>query len=80
MSDTSSRVLDVAALAAAVTTVARHRKISMREVARETGLSPSSLTRLTQGQKPDADGLLTLLAWLNADAASFAVLREDGPD
>ena len=79
MSDTSGRVLDVTALAAAVATVARHRKISMRGVARETGLSPSSLTRLVQGQKPDADGLVTLLAWLNADAATFAVPREESP-
>lgn len=75
MSDASRKVLDVAVLALAVTTVARHRKISMRDVSAETGLSPSTLTRLTQGQKPDADGLLTLLAWLNADASDFAVLR-----
>ena len=75
MSDASRQVLDVAALAAAITSVARHRKISMREVAAETGLSPSSLTRLAQGQKPDADGLVTLLAWLNAEASMFAVPR-----
>jgi transcriptional regulator with XRE-family HTH domain len=78
MSDTSLMVLDVSALAGAITAVARHRKISMRDVAAETGLSSSTLTRLTQGQKPDADGLLTLLAWLNAEAATFAVSRRDG--
>ena len=75
MSDTTKQVLDLAALAAAVTVVTRHRKISMRDVAAETGLSPSTLTRITQGQKPDADALVTLLAWLNADAAAFAVPR-----
>jgi transcriptional regulator with XRE-family HTH domain len=78
VSDTTVKVLDVPALTAAVSAVARHRRISMRDVAAETGLSPSTLTRLAQGQKPDADGLVTLLAWLNADAAEFAVLREDG--
>ena len=78
MSDTTCWILDVTALAAAVTSVARHRKISMRDVAAETGLSPSTLTRLTQGQKPDADGLVTLLAWLNAEASAFAVPREPG--
>jgi transcriptional regulator with XRE-family HTH domain len=77
MSDATRRVLDVAKLAEAVTAVARHRKISMRDVSAETGLSPSTLTRLVQGQKPDADGLVTLLAWLNADAAEFAVVRDD---
>jgi len=75
MSDTTKQVLDLAALAAAVTAVTRHRKISMRDVAAETGLSPSTLTRIAQGQKPDADALVTLLAWLNADAAAFAVPR-----
>ena len=79
MSDTTRQVLDVTALAAAITSVARHRKISMRDVAAETGLSPSSLTRLTQGQKPDADGLVTLLAWLNADASTFIVPRSLSP-
>jgi transcriptional regulator with XRE-family HTH domain len=79
MSDATRQVLDVTALAAAITSVARHRKISMRDVAKETGLSPSSLTRLTQGQKPDADGLVTLLAWLNADAAAFVVPRPETP-
>ena len=38
MSDTTKQVLDLAALAAAVTAVTRHRKISMRDVAAETGL------------------------------------------
>jgi transcriptional regulator with XRE-family HTH domain len=75
MSDTSKQVLDVKALAAAITVVARHRDISMRVVAAETGLSPSSITRLTQGQKPDADGLVTLLSWLKADASAFAIPR-----
>ena len=79
MSDTTCWVLDVTALTAAIMAVTRHRKISMRDVAAETGLSPSTLTRLAQGQKPDADGLVTLLAWLNADAASFAVPRSDDP-
>ena len=75
MSDTTRHVLDVAALAAAIEAITRHRKISLRDVATETGLSPSTLTRIAQGQKPDADGLVTLLAWLNADAASFVRAR-----
>ena len=47
----------------------------MRDVAAETGVSPSTLTRLAQGQKPDADTLVTLLAWLNAEPAAFTVPR-----
>ena len=48
MSDQSRQVLDVQALAAAITAVARHRGMSMRKVASETGLSASSITRLMQ--------------------------------
>lgn len=80
MSDTSRQVLNVGALSAAVSTVARHRGMSMRDVSAETGLSPSTLTRLGQGQKPDADGLVTLLAWLKAEAAEFAAPRNNEPE
>ena len=75
MSDTSRHVLDTAALFAAVEAVMRHTKMNLRDVARETGLSPSTLTRMSQGQKPDADGLMSLLMWLNADASFYAQLR-----
>jgi transcriptional regulator with XRE-family HTH domain len=80
MSDLSSHVLDVQALAAAITTVARHRGISLRTVAAETGLSASTITRLTQGQKPDADALVSLLAWLKADVSAFVIPRPASND
>jgi transcriptional regulator with XRE-family HTH domain len=63
--------LDIGRLADAIETIKRHRGISARKVAEETGLSPSTLTRLSQGQKPDADALVSLLAWLQTDAALF---------
>ena len=78
MADTTRYVLDTAMLCRAVTTVARYRRMPMRDVAAETGLSPSTLTRLSQGRKPDADGLITLLMWLDADdvITPYARLRE----
>lgn len=77
MSDTTRHVLDTAALFAAVAAVMRHTKMTLRDVASETGLSPSTLSRMSQGQKPDADGLVTLLMWLNADASFYAQLRPE---
>lgn len=71
MSIATRRELNVAALSAAIHAVSRHRKISLRDVAAETGVSASTLTRLSQGQKPDADALVTLLAWLHADVSQF---------
>lgn len=67
----ASRHLDVPRLAEAVRVITRHRNITMREAAAEMGVPPSGLTRLTQGRKPDADGLLSLLAWLRADASEY---------
>lgn len=41
------------------------RRISWKDVAAESGVNPSTLTRMTQGRHPDVDGLLSLLEWLN---------------
>jgi transcriptional regulator with XRE-family HTH domain len=76
VSAATGRVLDTGKLWALVGAVAAHRQISMRHVAAETGLSPSTLTRIGQGQKPDADGLLTLLAWLRVDAGQVSAARD----
>lgn len=64
-------VLDIDKLATAVETVQRHRGVSARGAAAEIGVSPSTLTRLKKGQKPDADGLVSMLAWLHAEASQF---------
>ena len=74
MAESTRHVLDVLTLAISVQAVARHRGMSMRQVARETGLSPSTLVRLANGQKPDADGLVSLLAWLGV-RTGFAIER-----
>jgi transcriptional regulator with XRE-family HTH domain len=63
----SGRQLDTARLHDAIAAAALHRRISARTVAAESGLSQSTLSRIKNGQKPDADGLLSLLAWLGYD-------------
>lgn len=60
----SARRLDTAALYTALDVVRRHRDMSWRDIAVETGVAPSTLTRIGQGHCPDADGLLSLLVWL----------------
>lgn len=40
------------------------RSVSLRDVAREIGISSSTLTRLRQGKHLDGDGLASLVAWL----------------
>lgn len=71
MSGASRYELDIERLSDAISTVLRHRGLTARKAAEEIGVSPSTLTRIGQGQKPDADALVSLLAWLQADAILF---------
>jgi transcriptional regulator with XRE-family HTH domain len=47
------------------------RGASWRSLAKEIGVSPSLLSRLGNGLKPDADGFATIVAWLNVPAEQF---------
>jgi transcriptional regulator with XRE-family HTH domain len=42
--------------------------ISLREAARLLDLSPSTLTRVRQHQRPDAEALAVLMSWLDLGA------------
>jgi transcriptional regulator with XRE-family HTH domain len=74
--------LDTAALYRAIDTGRQVMGLSWRGLAANLGLSSSTFTRLAQGHRPDADGLLTILVWLRASPEVFAVDRwigtEDG--
>ncbi|WP_346536966.1 helix-turn-helix transcriptional regulator [Micromonospora sp. DPT] len=64
--------LDPDSLYVAIDRQRRKRRMQWREAAREAGVSPSTLTRIGQGKRPDADGLVRLLAWLGTtDLAPF---------
>lgn len=39
------------------------RKLTWKQVAAEAGISASTLTRLSQGKRPDVDSLAALTAW-----------------
>lgn len=42
-----------------------------KEVAQETGVAASTLSRMGKGAKPDVDGLAALLQWSNLKAETF---------
>jgi transcriptional regulator with XRE-family HTH domain len=65
--------LDVAALYRDLDLIRSHRDMSWRDVARETGCSPSTFSRLASGNHPDADALCTLIAWLRVPLERFTV-------
>lgn len=47
------------------------RQMTWKEVAHETGVAASTLSRMGQGAKPDVNGLAALLKWSNLKAEMF---------
>jgi len=63
--------LDTDALYAALDQRRQSSELSWRQVAQEAGVSPSTLTRLGQGKRPDVDGFAALVKWLGQSADDF---------
>jgi transcriptional regulator with XRE-family HTH domain len=55
------------------------RKLTWKQVAAESGVSASTLTRMAQGRRPDVDGLAALASWSGLNADDF-VRSEDKPE
>lgn len=47
------------------------RMMTWKQVAEESGVSASTLTRMQQGKRPDVDGLAALLKWSGLKADDF---------
>ena len=47
------------------------RQKTWRQVASETGVSPSTLARMSQGRRPDAASLAALSAWAGLNPSDF---------
>lgn len=47
------------------------RGLNWKDVSEQSGVSASTLTRMSQGRRPDVDGLALLLAWSGLDATDF---------
>src|SRR5215467_9319122 len=62
---------DADAFYAALNATRLSRQKTWKDVAEETGVNASTLTRIGQGAKPDVNGLAALLAWSNLKAEAF---------
>ena len=62
---------DVAALHAALDSERRSRRLTWKDVAGQSGVSASTLTRLSQGRQPDVNSLAALTTWLGMSADHF---------
>jgi len=63
--------IDVEAFYAALDAKRQQANLSWRELARSLKISPSTLTRMAQGRRPDVDTFATLLRWLGMSADAF---------
>lgn len=55
------------------------RNLNWKQVADQSGVPASTLTRIAQGRRPDVDSLSALIAWsgLNADNFITAISKTD---
>jgi hypothetical protein len=70
---------DVAGFPAAVDRARVVRGLRWKDVAEQAGVSASTLTRLTQGHKPDVDSFAKLTAWAGLSADEFVVRGAPSP-
>jgi transcriptional regulator with XRE-family HTH domain len=56
------------------------RKLNWKQVAADSGVSASTLTRMAQGKRPDVDGLAALAAWSGLTADNFIRSDADRPE
>ncbi len=62
---------DARALYEALDAQRRSRGMSWQAVAKEIGVSASTLTRTRRGGRMEADGMLAMVRWLGRTAESF---------
>lgn len=63
--------VDVGALYAALDQKRKQESLTWRGLAKVTGTSPSTFTRMAQGNRPDVDTFMTLCSWLGVPAEKF---------
>jgi transcriptional regulator with XRE-family HTH domain len=73
----SKRQFDVEAFYAALDSQRQSKRMNWKQVAEESGVSASTLTRIAQGRRPDVDSMAALSAWSGLKVDSFIRREED---
>jgi len=68
--------IDVDGLFAVLEAKANSDGLSMRQAAALIGVSPSLLSRLRNGQRPDLDAFANIVRWLGVSADNFLISDE----
>lgn len=74
------RQFDADGFYSALDAVRISRKLTWKDVAAESGVSASTLTRMAQGRRPDVDSLAALTEWSGLDANRFLVSNPPNKD
>jgi transcriptional regulator with XRE-family HTH domain len=69
--------INVDALYGALNAKREANGMSWRAVAKDIGVSPSLLSRIGNGYRPDADGFVTLVTWLGMSAEDFMITTKE---
>lgn len=70
---------DVSAFYEALDAGRQARHLNWKQVAAQSGVNASTLTRMAQGRRPDLDGLAALAAWSGLPTDDFIRTEEDRP-
>jgi transcriptional regulator with XRE-family HTH domain len=54
------------------------RRLTWKQVAAQAGISPSTLTRMKQGKRPDVDSMAALAAWAGLDVDDYVSSSDRG--
>lgn len=68
------------ALYGALDAVRQARNLTWKQVAAESGVSASTLTRMAQGRRPDLDSLAALSAWSGLQTDDFVRFEGERPE
>jgi transcriptional regulator with XRE-family HTH domain len=71
--------VDVGGLYAALDAARTSKELSWRQLAREIGVSPSTMTRMGNSQKPEINAFAAMVRWLNMPAETFMIDEDTAP-
>lgn len=69
--NTGNKGFNCMAFYEAINTTREARQLNWKQVSSETSVGASTLTRMAQGKRPDADSLAALAAWSGLNPADF---------
>jgi transcriptional regulator with XRE-family HTH domain len=71
---------DLEGFYAALNSTRQSLALNWKQVAEESGVSASTLTRMAQGKRPDVDGLAALAAWSRLDPGDYVRRPHQGAE